>query len=262
MQWYWIVCIVVGALALLVLGLAYYMFRFAFGRNVRSVDKLFSARETDPAPLVRMRYDTQAYMDALESERLTLISHDGKRLTARFFPNGGTNRVAVIMHGWHSFPWWDFGKSFDIVYNAGYAVLAVEQRAQGGSEGDYLTYGAKESIDLIDWVKLLNDRFKGDVKIAIMGVSMGAATVLLATGKALPETVKCAVADCSFTSAKEQFKAASKGKFRSHAPSERSMRGCSPGCAMPTLRRSTPSRGRKRRRCFCTGTRTISCRTR
>lgn len=213
MHWYWIVCIVVGALALIVLALGAFTFHFAFGKNQRAVDKLFAAREQDPAPLVRMRYDTKAYMDALAFEPMTLLSRDGKRLSARFFPNGGTNRVAIILHGWHSFPWWDFGRSFDIVYNAGCAVLAVEQRAQGGSEGTYLTYGVKESEDLLGWIGRLSERFSGDVKIAIMGVSMGAATVLLATGKQLPEQVKCAVADCSYTSAKEEFCAAMKGRL-------------------------------------------------
>ena len=213
MEWYWIVLIVAGALVLLAFFFAAYMFLFAFGSNRRSVDKLFALREADPAPLVRMRFDTKSYMDALESERLTLISHDGLKLSARFFPNGDTKKVAVILHGWHSFPWWDFGKSFDILYNAGYAVLAVSQRAQGESEGKYLTYGAKESDDLIGWLKLLIDRLGEDVRIAIMGVSMGAATVLIATGKALPKQVKCAVSDCAFTSALDQFKATTKNRF-------------------------------------------------
>ena len=213
MQWYWIVLIVFGAACLVLLGFSYILFYFAFGANRKTVAKSFREREQNPAPLVRMRFATKAYMDALENERLTLIASDGTKLSARFFPNGGTNRVAVILHGWHSMPWWDFGKAFDIVYDAGYAVLAVSQRAQGDSEGKYMTYGAKESEDLLGWLRILIDRFKGDLKIAIMGVSMGGASVLCATGKPLPKQVKCAVSDCAFTSAKDQFKAATNGKY-------------------------------------------------
>ena len=213
MEWYWIVLIVFGACTAITLLLSYYFFRLAFGANRRAIEKTFRAREQDPAPLVRMRFATKDYMDALPYESLSLTASDGVKLAARFFPNGGTNKIAIICHGWHSFPWWDFGKAFDIVYDAGYAVLAIFQRAQGESEGKYLTYGAKESEDLLGWIDLLLDRYGADLSIAIMGVSMGAATVLCATGKPLPKQVKCAVSDCSFTSAADQFKAASKGRF-------------------------------------------------
>ena len=214
MEWYWVVLIVLGALAVLVLlCTSTFMFIYAFCANRRAVRRMFQKRELDPSPLVRMRFDTKAYMDALPSEPMTLISHDGLKLAARFFPNGGTKKIAVIMHGWHSLPWWDFGKAFDVVYDAGYAVLAVQERAQGESEGSYMTYGEKESKDLLGWLDALIGRCGTDARIAVMGVSMGAATVLAATGKPLPEQVKCAVADCSYTSAKEQFKAAAKGAF-------------------------------------------------
>lgn len=213
MQWYWIVLIAAAAACLILFGVAFYMVRFAFAANRRHIDKVFSDREKDPAPLVRMRFRTKAYFDALPYETLSVQAPDGVRLTGRFFPNGGTKKVAVLFHGWHSYPWWDFGKSFDIVYDAGYAVLAVYQRAQGESEGDCLTYGAKESEDLLLWIDLLLHRYGEDLSIAIMGVSMGAATVLIATGKPLPKQVKCAVSDCSYTSVKDQFKAASRGRF-------------------------------------------------
>lgn len=213
MQRYWILIIIFAVLVLITLGGAYLMFRLAFGANRRQIAKVFRAREQDPAPLARMRFRTKDYMDALPYDALTMTAADGVKLSARFFPNGGTKKIAVICHGWHSYPWWDFGKAFDIVYDAGYAVLAIYQRAQGESEGRYLTYGAKESEDLRDWIDLLLKRYGEDLSIAIMGVSMGAATVLCATGKPLPEQVKCAVSDCAFTSAKEQFKAASKGRF-------------------------------------------------
>jgi fermentation-respiration switch protein FrsA (DUF1100 family) len=213
MHWYWIVLIVFGVLALVVIGVAFYMFLFAFGASRKAVEKMFADRQRDPSPLVRMRWDTKDYMDRLPYETLTMTSRDGLKLSARFFPNGGTKKVVVQMHGWHSRPYWDLGKAFDLVYDAGYAVLAVSQRAQGDSEGKYLTYGAKESDDLIDWIRLLLKRYGEELSIAITGVSMGAATVLCATGKNLPEQVKCAVSDCSFTSAREEFRSTMKGKL-------------------------------------------------
>lgn len=213
MQWYRIVLIVIGAAAILEIGVAYMMFRLAFAANRETVEKIFEKRRHDPAPLVRMRWDTAAYMDRLPYETLTVVSRDGLRLSARFFPNGGTDRVVIQMHGWRSRPYWDLGKAFDVVYDAGYAVLAVSQRAQGGSEGAYMTYGAKESDDLLDWTDLLLKRYGEQLRIAYAGVSMGAATVLCATGKTLPKQVRCAVSDCAYTSVGAQFKAAAKGRF-------------------------------------------------
>ena len=213
MQWYWIVLIVCSTALLFAIACAVGMFYYAFAANRKTVEKVFRDREQDPAPLVRMRFQTKEYFDALPFDALKMTAKDGVKLSARFFPNGGTKKVAIICHGWHSYPWWDFGKAFDIVYDAGYAVLAIYQRAQGESEGKYLTYGAKESGDLVGWIDVLLKRYGEDLSIAIMGVSMGAATVCCATGKTLPKQVKCAVSDCAFTSAKDQFKAASKGRF-------------------------------------------------
>lgn len=213
MEWYWIVLIIIGAVLLIVAGASLLMFFYAFGANRKTIAKVFLDREQDPSPLVRMRFRTKEYFDALPYESLTQTAPDGMKLAARFYPNGGTKQVAVICHGWHSYPWWDFGKSFDILYDAGYAVLAVYQRAQGESEGRYLTYGAKESEDLIGWIDLLLQKYGEDLSIAIMGVSLGAATVLCATGKPLPPQVKCAVSDCAFTSAADQFRSAMKGRF-------------------------------------------------
>jgi fermentation-respiration switch protein FrsA (DUF1100 family) len=213
MKWYWILLIIAAAIALILCGAAYYMFLAAFGAQRKQIEKVFREREQDPSPLARMRFATKTYMDALPNERLTQLAKDGTALAARFFPNGGTKKVAILCHGWHSFPWWDFGKAFDIVYDAGYAVLAVSMRAQGESEGRYLTYGAKESEDLLGWIRILLERYGEDLSIAIMGVSMGAATVLCTTGKALPKQVKCAVSDCAFTSVKDQFDAVSKKRY-------------------------------------------------
>ncbi len=214
MQWYWMVALIaVGVIALAICIVALLMFLYAFGAQRKSVDEMFRMRREDPSPLVKMRWTTEARMDELPYDALNITARDGVRLSARFFPNGGTDRVAIILHGWHSRPWWDFGKAFDILYDAGYAVLAVAQRAQGDSEGKYLTYGAKESEDLSGWIDLLLKKYGEQLKIAIMGVSMGAATVLCATGKKLPEQVKCAVADCSFTSAEDMFRCTTKGKF-------------------------------------------------
>jgi len=63
-----------------------------------------------------------------------------------------------------------------------------------------LTFGIKERFDCLSWVNYAVERFGSDVKIRICGVSMGAATVLMASGLDLPKNVYCVVADCPYSS--------------------------------------------------------------
>lgn len=44
-----------------------------------------------------------------------------------------------------------------------------------------------------------------DARIILHGVSMGAATVLMASGETLPENVKAVIADCGYTSEWDEF---------------------------------------------------------
>jgi len=82
----------------------------------------------------------------------------------------------------------------------GYQVLTPDLRAAGKSEGKYITLGILESKDIIDWSK---DIIKKDpsAQIVLHGVSMGAATVMLAEGGKLPTNIKAVVEDCGYTSA-------------------------------------------------------------
>jgi fermentation-respiration switch protein FrsA (DUF1100 family) len=50
---------------------------------------------------------------------------------------------------------------------------------------------------VLRWIRWANDRF-GNVPVLLSGVSMGAATVLMAAGCDLPENVRGIIADCPF----------------------------------------------------------------
>jgi len=61
----------------------------------------------------------------------------------------------------------------------------------------------KERYAARDWTVWARSRFGPEVPIFLMGVSMGAATVLLAAGLNLPDNVCGIVADCGYTSPRE-----------------------------------------------------------
>ena len=68
-------------------------------------------------------------------------------------------------------------------------MLLPDQRAHGYSGGHTITMGVKERYDARDWAVWARSHFGPEVPIFLMGVSMGAATVVLAAGLSLPDNV-------------------------------------------------------------------------
>ena len=89
-------------------------------------------------------------------------------------------------------------------YELGFNVLAVDARAHGDSEGAKIGMGWPERRDIAGWIKLILS-WDPDARIILHGVSMGAATVLMASGETLPENVKAVIADCGYTSEWDEF---------------------------------------------------------
>ena len=65
--------------------------------------------------------------------------------------------------------------------------------------------GWLDRLDICDWINYLIDTNENP-QIVLHGVSMGAATVMMTTGEDLPPNVKCAVADCGYSSVWDEFK--------------------------------------------------------
>jgi fermentation-respiration switch protein FrsA (DUF1100 family) len=76
----------------------------------------------------------------------------------------------------------------------------VDQRAHGKSDGKTISFGILERQDVLSWANYAVERFGEDVKILLYGVSMGGATVLMASDLELPETVCGIIADCPYSS--------------------------------------------------------------
>lgn len=141
------------------------------------------------------------YLKESGREKVTLVAKDGVLLCGNVFrAKGNVRRWAVVMHGYRidAREMSEFIRRF---YENGWNVLAPDQRAHGFSGGAYTFLGAMEKYDLAGWADFICKEDPA-AEIVFFGGSMGAATVLLATGLPLPENVKAAVADSSFTSAK------------------------------------------------------------
>ncbi len=139
-------------------------------------------------------------LDCAPYERVTLRSRDGLALAGRFYPREGSRVVEIFFHGWRGTALRDGCGGGTEALAAGHNLLLIDQRAHGLSEGNVITFGIKEKEDCLGWIGYVIDRMGQDVEILLSGISMGAATVLMAVGTALPPQVKGVTADCGYTS--------------------------------------------------------------
>ena len=127
---------------------------------------------------------------------------DGVRLHGLWVSAEKAKGTVVLMHGYRSTYLVDFSMAFDFYHNAGYNLLIPDQRVHGKSGGKFITFGVKESEDVLEWIRFHNRNFE-NVPVILSGLSMGASTVLYTANTELPENVRGIIADCGFTSPKE-----------------------------------------------------------
>ena len=130
--------------------------------------------------------------------RITITARDGIALTGFFYEHPQPRRVIVAMHGWRSSWDQDFGLIAPFFMESGCSILFAQQRGQGESGGDMMTFGLMERFDCADWVAWV--RQETQLPIYLAGISMGATTVLLASALCRVEGI---IADCGFTSPTE-----------------------------------------------------------
>lgn len=140
-------------------------------------------------------------------------SHDGINLSGHFLASGEAKRTLLLFHGWRSEFRNDFADMAEKLYQNGCNLLFVEQRAHGLSGGKYISFGALERYDCIDWLNYLNDT-KHEFPIYLTGLSMGASTILMAAELKMPPAVKGIIADSGFTSPYEIIVRVAKNVFR------------------------------------------------
>ena len=133
-------------------------------------------------------------------EHFTIRSFDGLTLHGNFYEYAPGAPIELMFHGYRGSAKRDLSGGVVRCFALKRSCLIVDQRCAGRSEGTVITFGIKEHRDCLHWVDFMLKQFGPDVKIILTGISMGAATVLMAAGQTLPPNVMGVLADCGYSS--------------------------------------------------------------
>ena len=140
---------------------------------------------------------------ALPCEEVCITSFDGLKLYGKFYEYAPGAPIELMMPGYRGLAERDLCGGVQRSFRIGRSVLLVDQRACGKCDGHVITFGIKERYDCLSWANYLFERFGKDIPVILTGVSMGAATVMMATELDLPENVVGVIADCGYSSPRE-----------------------------------------------------------
>ena len=202
-----IIIIIISAVIALGLLTAYLCYRNAFvvPREATKNPHIFPDRDEYKvnAEYLHSLVDRSA---ALPCDDVYTMSYDGLKLHGRYFEVKKGAPLHILFHGYKGNGFRDFAGGLVVTLESGCNALLIDERGHGDSEGKVLTFGVKERRDVLSWVDFARKQWGEDIPIVIYGISMGAATVLMASELELPENVKGIIADCGYDSPKAIIK--------------------------------------------------------
>lgn len=197
---------VLGGLAAAELGGAMYLYQRTMRRQKKgSTERTIKMAGTDWEQYKSFLGERKEVFLAQPHEDVQLVSHDGLKLHATYFPRGDEKKVAILFHGYTSEGMKDYIALSDYYIRNGFSMLLPDARAHGKSEGTYIGFGCLDRLDARRWMDWVISRCGEDVRILLHGTSMGGATVMMCSGLELPGQVRGIVSDCAFTSPKYVF---------------------------------------------------------
>lgn len=193
------VCVVV------LLCTSIYFYRFTILRKpTATLEKNINAN-TDWEKHIPFLKKSREWFNAQQTEDIYINSFDSIKLHGTLLETGNNKNCVICFHGYTSKGTNDFCAMSKFYHENNFNVIMVDERAHGDSEGKYIGFGVLDRHDAEKWVEYAVNRYGKNVNIFLHGISMGGATVLMATGLNLPDNIKAVIADCAFTSAYDVF---------------------------------------------------------
>ena len=186
MEWYYILIIIIGLILLFIITSSLYLV-------ITTINpKRFSREETKK---LWKEYRFQSEYDSSIRHDIIFEMDDGYIIHGDYILKKGANTFVICCHGY------TVNREAEIEYalmfnKLGYNVILYDQRGHGDNKKTKTTLGYIEAKDLSSIMDQVYKRFGKDIKIALHGVSMGAATALLVTK--YRQDIEWIIADCGF----------------------------------------------------------------
>jgi fermentation-respiration switch protein FrsA (DUF1100 family) len=201
---YIVITLIIVAIVVIITSLWAYFMAFYNDEKFSDMRKLPSNEQYKPYhPILKKLMDE---MDSLNGESVYISIGKGKKLYATYYHCSDDAPIHIQFHGYKGNYLRDFCGGNKLARDMGHNTLVIQERAHTQSFGRTISFGIKERYDCLSWIKYVNERFGDKTPIILSGVSMGAATVLMASDMDLPQNVVGIIADCPYSSPKEIIK--------------------------------------------------------
>ena len=204
----WCIAVVLLLFVAVSIGGGYYMLDYSLAPAPERTDTAHCFREQ-----FKNYPETQSWVDSLRKTKAlrdTFVTMPtGERHHALFVRKGG-NKTALVVHGWRNcsidFLW--LARIYERDFN--FNVVIPDLHAHGLSEGDMIQMGWLDRKDVLHWMSV----FQTDTMV-VHGVSMGAATTMMASAEKMPDGIKDIhfIEDCGYTSVWDEFSLELKKQF-------------------------------------------------
>lgn len=205
----WSIVAVLTVFIIAVIGGSFYMLDYSLAPE---------ENRTDTAAFFKEQFakypETQSWVDSLRRagamhDTFVTMPESQARCHA-FYVNNGSNKTALILHGWRDclINFLYLGRLYE--RELGYNVVMPDFYAHGLSEGDMIRMGWLDRKDMLHWLTI----FQTDTMV-VHGVSMGGATTMMLSGEEMPKAIKDIrfVNDCGYTSVWDEFAGELKNQF-------------------------------------------------
>lgn len=209
MEWYHILILILAIILFIVLVtsfVCYYITFFIGKKKIYQMDEYDIPPGKPYEPFRELMVLWQKEMRQLPHTKIQIKSFDNLTLHGKYYPCGDSKVTEIMFHGYRGSAERDLSGGIKRAFALNHNVLLVDQRAASNSDGHTITFGVNERRDCMSWLKYFNENFDKDMKIILTGVSMGAATVILASEMDLSDNVIGVLADCSYSSQKDIIK--------------------------------------------------------
>lgn len=209
-KWFIIVFVIFSLLISIGYGVGTYFVNYALSpssnsdqREIDESDEVQLANDVEKQIVQNQNKETIKGLNFSEKTKPMIISsEDSLRLRGQYLDHENSHRWVILVHGYKSSNenMMSYGSEY---YDNGYNVVLPDNRAHGKSDGTYIGMGWLDKDDIACWVNWVIEK-DPQAQIILHGVSMGGATVMMASGDRLPQVVGY-IEDCGYSSVWDIF---------------------------------------------------------